>query len=269
MDKKARQPCDAAPVGRRQRSARGQLAFEKAVSALRLALESNIQAIRRKRKEPSALVSIESTATLVADMQAHIDAANAKVKDNNDTLHNLAARRRALAAQIWKRLLEDSKAIYDVFKAASSGLDSAIANLDKQIIAKTEELDAKQEEIAENERKIMIITPTIADINKYLKSFGFTNFHLAESSASGFYEVRRHSGDDAKPTLSEGEKSFITFLYFYHLIEGSFTTSGAARDKVVVFDDPVSSLDSDILFIVCSLIKGVVNEMMAGGSSIN
>ncbi len=101
-----------------------------------------------------------------------------------------------------------------------------------------------------------------------MKSFGFTNFYLAESITSGFYEVKRHSGDDAKPTLSEGEKSFITFLYFYHLIKGSFTTSGAVRDKVVVFDDPVSSLDSDILFIVCSLIKNVVKEMMKGGSSI-
>ncbi len=243
-------------------------AFEKAVSALSLALESNIQAIRRKRKEPSALVSIESTATLVADMQAHIDAANAKVKANNDTLHNLEARKRALSAQIWKRLLEDSKAIYDVFKPASSGLDSAIVNLDEQIKARTEELDAKREEIAENERKITSIKPTIDAINKFLRLFGFTNFHLAESSASGFYEVKRHGGDDAKPTLSEGEKSFITFLYFYHLIKGSFTTKGTVSDRVVVFDDPVSSLDSDILFIVCYLIRGVVNEMMAGGSSI-
>ncbi len=243
-------------------------AFEKAVSALHLALESNIQAIRRKRKEPSALVSIESTVALVADMQEHIDAANAKVKDHNATLHNLEARKRALSAQIWRRLLEDSKAIYDVFKPASSGLDSAITKLDDQIKTRTEELDAKREDIAENERKITSIKPTLDAINKLLKSFGFINFYLAESTASGFYEVKRHSGDDAKPTLSEGEKSFITFLYFYHLIKGSFTTSGTASDRVVVFDDPVSSLDSDILFIVCDLIKGVVKEMTAGGSSI-
>jgi wobble nucleotide-excising tRNase len=34
-------------------------------------------------------------------------------------------------------------------------------------------------------------------------------------------------------------------------------------DRVVVFDDPVSSLDSDILFIVGSLIKGLFNEVRA------
>lgn len=32
-------------------------------------------------------------------------------------------------------------------------------------------------------------------------------------------------------------------------------------DRVVVFDDPVSSLDSDILFIVSSLIKGLFDEV--------
>lgn len=34
-----------------------------------------------------------------------------------------------------------------------------------------------------------------------------------------------------------------------------------ATDRIVVFDDPVSSLDSDILFIVSSLIKGLFNEV--------
>jgi wobble nucleotide-excising tRNase len=35
-------------------------------------------------------------------------------------------------------------------------------------------------------------------------------------------------------------------------------------DRIVVFDDPVSSLDSDILFIVGSLIKGLFDEVRAG-----
>lgn len=35
-------------------------------------------------------------------------------------------------------------------------------------------------------------------------------------------------------------------------------------DRIVVFDDPVSSLDSDILFIVGSLIKGLFDEVRGG-----
>jgi len=39
-------------------------------------------------------------------------------------------------------------------------------------------------------------------------------------------------------------------------------------DRVVVFDDPVSSLDSDILFIVGSLIKGLFDEVRTGTGHI-
>lgn len=132
----------------------------------------------------------------------------------------------------------------------------------------TGELKGKQAQIEETEKKITSIKPTIEEINKLLTSFGFVNFHLVESTREGFYEVKRPGGEDAKSSLSEGEKSFITFLYFYHHVKGSFTSSGASTNKVVVFDDPVSSLDSDILFIVCNLIKGIVNEMRDGGSTI-
>ncbi len=88
-----------------------------------------------------------------------------------------------------------------------------------------------------------------------LLSFGFSSFSLAESEKEGFYKIVRPNGEDAKETLSEGEKTFITFLYFYHLLKGSNTESGITENRIVVFDDPVSSLDSDILFIVSSLIK--------------
>jgi wobble nucleotide-excising tRNase len=243
-------------------------AFDKDLSTLRLALESNIDHIRDKKKEPSTPVALKDTKPLFAAVDAHIDAANKKVKANNDTLHNLDTRKKELSGQIWRRLLEDTKATCEKFKKASAGLDAAITSLSGQIEQRTAELEEKIGEIEENERQITSIKPTIDAINKLLKSFGFVNFYLVESAENGFYEVKRPSGEDAKDTLSEGEKSFITVLYFYHLIRGSFSASGATTDRIVVFDDPVSSLDADILFIVCNLIKGVVNEMREGNSAI-
>lgn len=242
--------------------------FDKDLATLRLALENNTDHIRGKKKEPSAPVTPKDTKPLFAAVDAHIGTANAKVLANNYTLHNLDARKKALSAQIWRRLLEDSKATYDKYKKASGDLDAAINALSGQIEQRTSELEAKNAEIGENERKITSIKPTIDAINKLLKSFGFVNFYLVESAENGFYEVKRPSGEDAKDTLSEGEKSFITFLYFYYLIGGSFSASGATTDRIVVFDDPVSSLDADILFIVCNLIKGIVNEMRAESSTI-
>lgn len=242
--------------------------FGKDLAALRLAFGANIELIKGKRKEPSTPVALNSTAPLLAAVKARIDAANEKVKVNNDTLHNLDQRKKELSAQVWRRLLEDTKTLYGKYETDSGNLDKAIKGLAEQIEKCSEEWKAKQAEIEENERKITSIKPTIEAINKLLKSFGFVNFYLAESVKTGFYEIKRPGGEDAKATLSEGEKSFITFLYFYHLTRGSFSTSGATSDRIIVFDDPVSSLDSDILYIVCNLIKGIISEMRSGTSAV-
>jgi len=115
-------------------------------------------------------------------------------------------------------------------------------------------------EIKKLEKSTTSIQPTIDGINDLLKSFGFTGFSLAKSEQDRFYKIQRPDGTDAKKTLSEGEKTFITFLYFYHLLNGSESETGMTTNRVVVFDDPVSSLDSDILFIVSSLNKGLFDE---------
>ena len=56
-------------------------------------------------------------------------------------------------------------------------------------------------------------------------------------------------------TLSKGATTETTSM------KGSDSESGTTTDRIVVFDDPVSSLDSDILFIVSSLIKGLLDEV--------
>ena len=243
-------------------------AFDKEVTTLRLALETNVAMIEAKKKEPSTPAKLKDTTPLVAAVNACIEGANAKVKANNDTLANLDARKRTLIAQVWRRLLEDTKAVYDHYRIEATKLDGAIKGLSDKIDERADELKAKQDEIEENEKKITSIRPTIEEINKLLKSFGFVNFYLVESTDEGFYEIKRPGGDDAKSSLSEGERSFITFLYFYYHVKGSFSSSGANTNRIIVFDDPVSSLDADILFIVCNLIKGIVNEMRGGGSAI-
>lgn len=74
------------------------------------------------------------------------------------------------------------------------------------------------------------------------------------------HSVIREDGTNAKNTLSEGEYNFITFLYFYHLIYGSHESIGTSDKKIIVIDDPISSLDSNVLFIVSTLVKDLINH---------
>lgn len=101
-----------------------------------------------------------------------------------------------------------------------------------------------------------------------MKSFGFRGFELAQADNNRCYKLIRINGSDAMATLSEGERTFVSFLYFYYLLKGSTSETGTANNRVVVFDDPVSSLDSDILFIVSSLIKNLFEEVRSGNSQI-
>ncbi len=243
-------------------------AAEKDLHTIRITLDANIAAIKRKKDNPSLPVHLERSESTFVSLEGHIDAANTKAAENNDTFKNQAELKRSLTAEIWKRFFEDTKVIYTKFSQERANLDKAIQGLETGLKAKSEALDKVNQEIEIKEREITSIKPTIDDINQLLASFGFTNFHLIESSKDGFYEVRRPDNTDAKDTLSEGEKSFITFLYFYFWIKGSFGTSGGSTDRIVVFDDPVSSLDSDVLFIVCNLILNVMNEMRVGTSPV-
>ena len=159
--------------------------------------------------------------------------------------------------------------LIDEFVQAKSALDKGVAGLTKGIEAKTAALGTAKAALADLEKSITSVQPTVNEINGILTSFGFTSFKLATAGEQeNFYAIIRSDGSDAARTLSEGERSFITFLYFYHLIRGSTSASGLNVDRVIVFDDPVSSLDSDVLFIVSALIRGVVAEACRGDGLI-
>lgn len=224
----------------------------------------NKQRLSGKKKEASQVVELESLSNVVAAITSLIEAANTQVTEYNKMVANLSNESSQLTAQVWKFVLEELKADITAYKAARDGMDKAIASLTAQITKATEESRTKAAEIRELEKQTTSIQPTIDGINALLSSFGFQGFKLAKAISGTSYKLVRSDGSDAKATLSEGEKTFVTFLYFYHLLKGSESESGMTTDRIVVFDDPVSSLDSDILFIVGSLIKGLFDEVRGG-----
>ena len=236
------------------------LKSEKALMDSKLTV--NIQRLATKKKEPSQVVELEPLANVTAEIKTLIDAANASVANHNKMVANLAQEKRELTAQVWKYLLEvELKTELAAYETKRDGLNKAINGMVTQVESATKDKNSKVAEIRALEKQTTSIQPTIDGINAILKSFGFRSFLLAKTGKGNFYKLVRPDGTDAKETLSEGEQSFVTFLYFYHLLKGSDSETGMTTDRVVVFDDPVSSLDSDILFIVGSLIKGLFDEI--------
>jgi len=231
-------------------------------------LNLNIQKIGEKKKESSQVVELESIVNVVNAIRSLVDEANQKINEHNRMVANLDAERKTLTSQVWRFVLEELKADLTSYTSKKSGLNSAISSMEQQIKDKGTERAQKLAEIRALEKRTTSVQPTIDAINSLLLSFGFQSFKLAPSQAGTSYKLIRQDGSDAKATLSEGEKTFLTFLYFYHLLKGSLSESGMTENRVVVFDDPVSSLDSEILFIVSSLIKGLFDEVRARNSRI-
>ena len=228
----------------------------------------NRQSLAKKRKEASQVVKLGSVTDVVETMSSLIKAANDQIRNHNQIVGNISIEQSNLTKQVWKFVLEELKSDLSWYRSERNSLEKAIESLTNKIKSAEEQKQQKVLLIRELEKQTTSVQPTIDGINGLLSSFGFQGFLIARVVGTNSYKLVRADGSDAKDTLSEGEKSFVTFLYFYHLLKGSDSDSGITNDRVVVFDDPVSSLDSDILFIVGSLIKALFDEVREGTGHI-
>lgn len=88
----------------------------------------------------------------------------------------------------------------------------------KTLIADGHKLNA---DIADLNKQVVNTEAAIEGINRIIRTSGFQGFSLkAKEGVQNTYEVIRPDGSVAEK-LSEGERNFIAFLYFYHLVKGS------------------------------------------------
>ena len=233
-------------------------AYQEKLALLESNFEINRQRIAEKVKEPSKTVSLEDTDTLLLEIGAMIDDINKLIKANNDVV---SAKKTSkvkcrteimqylafiLAADVRSYLDEDAQLDKDIAEITERG-----KKLKKEIGELTTEISALNKHNANTEA-------AIDSINKILKDSGFQGFSIrAKEGVENVYEVIREDGSIAE-NLSEGERNFIAFLYFYHQVRGSMS-SEELKEKIVVIDDPVSSMDSTALFLVSEIVREMVN----------
>lgn len=95
-------------------------------------------------------------------------------------------------------------------------------------------------------------------VNEYLNHFfGLDGLRLVaeEDKAESKYKFRIMRGDQPAYNMSEGERSLVSFCYFMAKLEDAETEG---KEPIIYIDDPVSSLDSNHIFFVFSLIESVL-----------
>ena len=228
------------------------------LAALKGLIASNIQLIDEKKSDPSKVVEIENTTTLLQEISQIITGFNNLINENNSVFAEKPKKQAECKTFVWELIafiLKDEIAHYTASKRT---LEKEIQSLTAEILKHQATVVSLGKEIAELNKNIVNTLTTIDNVNTLLRDSGFQGFSLREKEDTpNVYEVIRPDESIAE-NLSEGERNFIAFLYFYHLVKGSESADGGQLDRIVVIDDPVSSMDSSSLFIVSALVREMI-----------
>ncbi len=223
-------------------------------------LHLNEELIEKKNKEPSRSLSLTKLKEQLDSIFELIVEANGDIVMHNKIVSNYKQEKAGLIKSIWKFLVEKHSVPILNYQRNILEKENHIAAL----VERKEKLIIKEgqqnEKIIEANKNVTSIQPSVDAINKTLKNHGFLNFKIAPSTDNQ-YQIQREAESIKASTLSEGEITFLTFLYFLQQAKGGLTEDVISEERVLVIDDPISSLDSNVLFIVSTLIKEILKEV--------
>lgn len=226
--------------------------------------------MRIKEKEPGRIISLTETAATINSINQLVIDGNAAITTHNEMVNNYTSEKDALVADIWAFLMYENKTIIESYLNEIENFTKAKKGIQKGIDACKQQLGDLDSKIVDAGKNITSVQPTVDEINRSLKGYGFTNFEIVPSPAQpNKYQIQRMDGTLVTNTLSEGEETFISFLYFLQFAKGSTDVEKVANRKVLVLDDPISSLDSTVLYIVSSLVKSLIKDVRAGHSDVD
>lgn len=216
-----------------------------------------LQIINEKKERPNERKSMASLSQYIS----RLNDVKSQVEANNQDFTNLSSLKTQWITDVQVYIAEDSRTAIERHDAWEQELDSIIelngasqTSIGARIAYQIRRLD-------ELRKQTVNTADAVVNMGKILKNVGFTGFEIKEKpiagTASPTYYLKRQGSTSTKvyQTLSEGEKTFISFLYFYELCLGTADLSaGASKKKIIVIDDPVSSLDSKVMFVITTLI---------------
>lgn len=234
-------------------------------SLLRSLYSEHKNKMEEKIKEPGIKISFSDTVPILLDIFSIIDSANEKIDAHNKLVEEKETEEAKLTDDVWSTIIRDSDSLIKTYQTDIKKLKKAAYGIKTTCDSKKKEIDELESLIVEKGRLITSVQPAIDEINRSLKAYGFTNFSIQPAAEhENYYCIKRDDGSYANDTLSEGEETFLTFLYFMQWTKGSIDPEHVSDKKIIVLDDPISSLDSNILYIVGAMVKELSKNIRNG-----
>lgn len=250
-------------------------AFKEQVSEFEKITRENDNKIKEKITDPSKEEELQETDTVLTTLNNMIEAFNKLIRENNRIIRTRKSQQTECKKQVRQYFAEMLKEEIKEYMEKAQAIDKETIELRGKAKTAQDEAVALLGEITALKAKNVGTFKAVAGINSKLHDTGFQGFSIREKEDTpNTYEVVREDGTIAEH-LSEGERNFIAFLYFYYLVKGNGEADSSAiigtdgiiadtsnqpdsRDKIVVIDDPVSSMDSGALFVVSSMVRELI-----------
>ncbi|CAM3277211.1 AAA family ATPase [Yersinia ruckeri] len=228
-------------------------------------LDKNTALINNKIKNPSISISLlfdeESFKSITTDIALY----NRRIIDLNEKAKNFKKSEGEILGKIWAGAKDYCHSDFESLGQFTEKNKKEIEDLDREIgeITKNgKEIGSKIQELRANISNIDI---TIDSINKRLENLGIDSFCIKKhTKAEDKYIIARTDNplnENVYRSLSEGEKTLITFLYFLEYCKGKTDKSDSDnREPLIVIDDPISSLSQNYIYDIASMIHFEVLE---------
>ena len=218
--------------------------------------EHNLNTLREKAKTPSIQVSLQPINEIIESINSIIENANNEITLYNQRIADKKGFKSKIKGNFWRLMRKEYNSVIELYAANKKVYEQSVENVQKELQTKTSEINTNTALIEENRKKTVNIDEAVENIKNGLIDIGITDFTIEKySEEEALYRLKREDLDeDVFKTLSEGEKMVISFLYFIELCKGESTAEKASNNKIVVIDDPISSLSHIYVFNIGRLI---------------
>ncbi|CAN2039803.1 AAA family ATPase [Candidatus Magnetomoraceae bacterium gMMP-15] len=218
-------------------------------------LDGNKTKIEEKLKTPSQTVILDNSSKAFENLNQFVNQINVKINEHNKKIDNKEETLKEIKETFWDIMRWEYDQTLFGYQRERKTIQKRLSDIKKEISDIEKKINAQKKIIITEQKNTVSIETSITNINNGLKNLGIEDFCIVKHSDTFYKIIRNDQTEDTFQTLSEGEKMIISFLYFCELCKGKESAIETDDKKIIVIDDPISSLSHIYIFNIGQVIK--------------
>ncbi|WP_176157611.1 AAA family ATPase [Burkholderia multivorans] len=248
----------AAEIAQKETFAVDDATFRPSWEALAARLDANLLVMKSKLAKPGEPVDVISSKSLSDEMDTATKRVNERITQFNARVSDRKAERGRIQSAFWKLLRHDRDEVFIAYEHNKKPLDEALVRDQNQLNNVQRSAGEVRVRLSELRKRRTGVDAAVDSINDRLKAIGVDSFSIGKKQGedSLYCLLRSEQQEGDWESLSEGEKTIISFLYYVVLLSGSETENleFPLERTIAVIDDPISSLSYNFVFDIASII---------------